>query len=410
MGHTRTIAPTRVQAASRRRVDSAIPGVEPLVGVRPQEIALAMKIAILGTRGIPNNYGGPETNAECLAPRFVAMGHEVTVYSPDEHPFRGVDWHGVRIRHMFCRESRLRIWGTLLYDFLCLRDAVAQDFDVLLELGNVPCALFYPLFWRRRGRLVTNMDGLEWRRTKWSPLLRRFARLTERMGARYSDALIADNLAMADYLRETYDVASDFIPYGAELVESPPTLPLSTYDVEAGRYFLLIARMEPENNIEMILDGFLASGSDHVFLVVGPTTTRHGQQVRQKYAGSPRIRLLEGIFERKRLDILRWHSALYFHGHSVGGTNPSLVEAMAASAHIAVHDNAFNRAVVGDDALRFASVADVTRLIDNLDSTARAGVVARNREKVATTYDWQRIAEQHLALFARLLAGGRGRD
>lgn len=365
-----------------------------------------MKIAILGTRGIPNRYGGPETNAECLAPRFVAMGHEVTVYSPDEHPFQGRSWHGVHIRHVFCRESRLRIWGTLLYDWLCLRDALRSGFDVLLELGNVPCAIFYPLLWRRRVPIVTNMDGLEWRRTKWSPLLRRFARLTEYLGVRASDALIADNLAMADYLRGQYGVDSEFIPYGADPVVEPDPAALAAYGVQPGGYFLLIARMEPENNIEMILDGYLASGSARPFLVVGPTTTRHGRHVRAKYGASPRVRLLEGIFDRQALDALRWHSALYFHGHSVGGTNPSLVEAMAASACIAVHDNAFNRAVVGDDALRFASAGDVTRIVEAGADAVRAGFVARNREKVAATYDWQHIAEQHVAVFARLLARG----
>jgi glycosyltransferase involved in cell wall biosynthesis len=365
-----------------------------------------MKIAILGTRGIPNNYGGPEANAEFMSPIFVRMGHEVTVYSPDEHPYKEAEWRGIRIRHVFNRESRLGIWGTLIYDFLCLRDAAAGDFDIILELGYVPVAIFFPLPRRRRARLVTNMDGLEWKRAKWNFVLRRFARLTEALGARHSDALIADNEAIRDYLRAAYQRESYFIPYGAKPVDAPDAGRLAAFGVVPRGYHMLIARMEPENSIEAILDGYLLSGDPRPFLVVGRTTTRFGRHVEAKYARHPGVRLLGAIYDYEALSALRAHAALYFHGHSVGGTNPSLVEAMATHALIAAHDNPFNRTVLESNAFYFADAAGVAAVIRSDTEARRAEFVSGNRSKVAHVYDWEKVARQHVDAFNDVLARG----
>jgi len=365
-----------------------------------------MKIAILGTRGIPNNYGGPEANAEFMSPIFLRMGHEVTVYSPDEHPYKESEWRGIRIRHMFNRESRLGIWGTLAYDYLCLRDALASDFDIILELGYVPVAIFFPVRRRGRAKLLTNMDGLEWKRSKWNFALRRFAELTERLGAAHSDALIADNEAIRDYLRGKYGKDSYFIPYGARPVDHPDPAPLRTYGVEPQGYNMLVARMEPENNIEMILDGHLLSGSSRPFLVVGRTTTRFGRHVEWKYGGDPRVRLLGAIYDYEALSGLRGHAALYFHGHSVGGTNPSLVEAMATNALIAAHDNPFNRTVLECNAFYFSDARGVSDIIRSDTGARRGEFVSRNRAKVHDVYNWEKVARQHIAAFEEVLARG----
>jgi len=367
-----------------------------------------MRIAILGTRGIPNNYGGPETNAQCIAPILQRFGHEVTVYSPDEHPWQKREWNGIRIRHVFNRETHLGIWGTLIYDYLCLRDAAGRDFDIVLELGYVPASAFFP-FVRRRAKLITNMDGLEWKRSKWNPLLRRFAALTEWCGARFSDAIIADNEAIRAYLREKYGRESYFIPYGAKPVERLRAEHLAPWGVDPGGYFLLIARMEPENNVDMALEGYLASRDKRPFLVVGRTTTRHGRFLERKYAGTASIRFLGAIYDYDVLSSLRGMAALYFHGHSVGGTNPSLVEAMASGALVAAHDNPFNRSVLGEDALYFSSASGVARAIATNAASFRGRWVSRNLEKVSSVYDWERIAREHLRVFEAVLAGGGGR-
>lgn len=363
-----------------------------------------MKIAILGTRGIPNNYGGPETNAELLSPIFLRLKHEVTVYSPDEHPYQNGQWQGIRIKHVFNRESRLRIWGTLIYDYLCLRDACRSDYDIILELGYVPCAIFFPFFRRRRAKLVTNMDGLEWKRSKWNFVLQRFAELTEALGAKYSDALISDNLAIQGYLLDKYGRESHFIPYGAKLVSQPDVADLAPYQLSPRRYHMLIARLEPENSIETILDGYLRSGDTDAFLVVGKTDTRYGRFLMAKYQSHANIRLIGGVYDYDRLSSLRWHAKLYFHGHSVGGTNPSLVEAMASNALVAAHDNPFNRSVLEENAFYFSSAADVADIIRSDTGASREAFIARNREKVSRVYDWENIARQHLDAFAEALS------
>ena len=368
-----------------------------------------MKIAILGTRGIPNNYGGPEANAEYMAPIFLRMGHEVTVYSPDQHPYQESDWRGIRIKHIFNQEDRLGIWGTLLYDYLCLRDAVASDFDVILELGYVPCAIFFPLFRKRRAKLVTNMDGLEWKRSKWNFMLQKFAELTEALGAKYSDALIADNEAIREYLFGKCGKNSHFIPYGAKPVNAPDTEHLKRYHVDPLHYHMLIARMEPENNIETILDGYLLSGDRDPFLVIGKTGAKYGQHLLKKYSRNGNIMFLGGIYDYEILSSLRWHSRLYFHGHSVGGTNPSLVEAMASNALIAAHANPFNRSVLESNAFFFSEASDIARIIRSDTRASRDAYVSGNRLKVEQIYNWEKIAQQHIRVFEEVI-GRRARN
>lgn len=368
-----------------------------------------MKIAILGTRGIPNNYGGPETNAEMMSPVFLRMGHEVTVYNPDEHPYQESEWQGIKIRHITNRESVLGIWGTILYDFLCLKDALASDFDVILELGYVPCGIFYPLFFREqrphRPKLLTNMDGLEWKRSKWNRLLQRFAELTERLGAQYSDAMISDNEAIRDYLLDKYGKDSYFIPYGAVPMGALDSSTLAYYGVAPGGYLMLIARLEPENNIETILDGYVQSGSEMPFLVVGKTNTKHGQYLRRKYSTKDSIRFLGGIYDYSALSALRGQADIYFHGHSVGGTNPSLVEAMSSHAFIAAHDNPFNRSVLENRALYFFTPGDVAALIQADHEAIRSGYQAGNRQKVDRLYNWEHIAAEHIRAVEETIKG-----
>lgn len=362
-----------------------------------------MNIAILGTRGIPNNYGGPEQNAERLSNLFCEMGHEVVVYSPDDHPYQASSYGPVAIRHVFCHEKQLKIIGTFLYDMLCMLDARSKNYDVILQLGNVPAAAFYFLKTRRTA-VVTNMDGLEWKRAKWNRVLQMFAKYCEIAGARGSDGLIADNPAMQAHLKEQYGVDSRFISYGADIVKSKNTAILQQYQLTEQNYYCLIARIEPENNIEMILDGYTQSGSPRDFIVIGKTTTPHAAHLVRKYADRSRIRFLGGIYDYDGLSQLRGAARVYFHGHSVGGTNPSLVEAMASGAYIAAHDNPFNRSVLGDNAKYFANTSDVSQIIANYVETGREQLTTANYAVVDRDHRWENLAKKHLDYFAEVIA------
>ena len=362
-----------------------------------------MKIAILGTRGIPNRYGGFEQCAEKLALAWVKTGHEVTVYCPAEHPVKGSTWQGVRRRFIPSFEGRLGPWGTLLYDFLCLKDALSADFEVVLNLGYVPAGVFFP---KRRPPLafVTNMDGLEWKRRKWSWAKRRFARLCEARAAQRSAHLVADNPGIQEHLERTYGVHNiTYIPYGAEIPPPPEPTFLREFGLSPYGFYLLIARLEPENNIATILEGYLRSGVREPFLVVGGLTTPYSRELVRRFARREGIRFCGAIYDYSKLSTLRHFARLYFHGHEVGGTNPSLLEAMAAGALIVAHDNVFNRYVLGEEGFYFSNPEEVARIIRYHDQRLRPLFAEKNLAKIKHHYRWDKVSQAYLALFKRLL-------
>ncbi len=364
-----------------------------------------LRIAILGTRGIPNHYGGFEECAEQISWRMVARGHSVTVYSPDGNEYGEDSWRGVHIRQLFCREDKLRIVGTFLFDYLCLRDVCERDFDIILELGYVPSAFFFRLKKKTHAVLVTNMDGMEWQRAKWNRIIRPFVRKCERNGVKYSDAMVADNPGIQDYLSNSYGKRASFIPYGAKVLEDVSDEALDEFHLEPLKYHMLVARLEPENNIQMILDGASRSSVQQPFLVIGNHETRYGNFLKKRYLESEVIHFVGGIYDFKKLTALRKYSRLYFHGHSVGGTNPSLLEAMASNARICAHDNPFNRSVLENDGAYFSLPDDVARLIDSVNPVdcIWGERIESNRKKLKVIYNWDYVTTQYLELFSSLL-------
>ncbi len=324
---------------------------------------MSFRIAILGTRGIPNYYGGFEQLAEHLAPGLVRAGHEVTVYNSHNHPYQGKSWDGVDIIHCYDPEYLLGSAGQFIYDLNCLIDARKRDFDVILQLGYTSSSIWGRLF-PASSMIVYNLDGLEWKRTKYSKLTRRFLLYAEKLAVKFSDFYIADSPVIQSYFRDKYGIESEYIAYGAEQFEQADEDKCMEHGVSAGNYFLLMARMEPENNIETILDGFTKSGTDRKMLVVGNAANKFGKYLQDKFSQDKRIIFGGVIYDQQRIHCLKFFSRLYFHGHSTGGTNPSLLEAMASKALIAAHDNAFNRQVLGNDALYFSDSKDITALID----------------------------------------------
>ena len=357
-----------------------------------------MKVAILGTRGIPNCHGGFDRAAEEISVRLVKMGHHVTVYNSDDHPFKDESWHGVKIKRIFSREQKIGIFGTFIYDYLCLKDAASNDFDVIFEMGHYPAAIFFPLFRNIKATLITNIDGLCWLRPKWSKPVRQFILLCEKIAVHQSNALIADHPAIQAYCRTRYGKHAHHIAYGAVIPSEDNTNQLNRFALQADAYDMLVARLEPENNIEMILDGYLKSGSKRPFIVVGGLSTRHAKYLTVKYAENSSIRFVGAIYEYEELSGLRKHCRMYFHGHSVGGTTPSLLEAMACQSYIAAHDNHFNRGILGEDALYFTSVDEVAKLFQK-ELTQRLAFRANNLTKVKQHYNWDDITAKHEYFF-----------
>ncbi|HEX5313587.1 MAG TPA: DUF1972 domain-containing protein [Gammaproteobacteria bacterium] len=365
----------------------------------------AISVAICGTRGIPNNYGGFEQFAQHLAVELVARGYEVIVYNPHFHAVSDDLYHGVKIVSKWCPESLLGPFAHYVYDYLCLRDAMRRRSRIVLECG---CTSSGPglLLLRQRGAIVVlNTDGIEWTRAKWGRLAKALIRLSEKTAIRRAAYLVADNPGIATYLRKEYDEDATVIPYGTTVPESVDVTLLDSYGLRPNGYFLAVARLEPENNIEAILQGFLASGSAKSLCIVGNHHTRYGRYLRTTF-GDERIKYLGGIYRQPVLHALRHFSALYFHGHSVGGTNPSLLDAMADGALICAHDNVFNRAVLGDDGLYFSTREEVAESIRREEENLklRPRLVENNLAKVRSRYSWQTISDAYEALFLRVSA------
>lgn len=376
-----------------------------------------MKIAILGTRGIPNNYGGFEQFAEYLSVGLVEKGHEVTVYSPHFHDYKELVYKGVRIKRLYSPEQVVgHSFGSFFYDYACLKDALKgkDKFDILYELGYtsvVPSYIWLNVKKLKSPILITNMDGLEHRRPKFNRWVRCFLRWEERMAIRYSPHIITDNKAIHDYHLAKYGKESKFLAYGACAHTKHREEYLHEFNLKAGNYFLVIARMEPENNIEMVIKGYLESEMrDKPLIIVGRTKTSHGKYLFDKYRHTEGIRFVNGIYDFEKLCALRRFSYVYFHGHSVGGTNPSLLEAMASRCFIAAHDNEFNRSILKENALFFHHERDITRILNGMPTLSpviKNDIITRNLKVAQNGYSWEKLINDYEAYFLRLLSENR---
>ena len=365
-----------------------------------------MKIAILGTRGIPNNYGGFEQFAEYISTGLTKKGHEVTVYNPHFHPYKEDTFCGVTIKRCYSPEHLIGASANFLYDYLCLKDALKHNFDIIYEAGYHSNAPSYSLLKNKRHPiLITNMDGLEWKRSKWNKITCILIKYLEKLAVKKTHYMIADNIGIQMYYKDKYKVDPFFIAYGADHVDDFLESDLSQFNVTAHKYFLLISRLEPENNIEPILDGYISSKSTIPFLVIGNNETKYGLELIQKYANSG-IHFAGSVYDKSILDNLRHFSLGYFHGHSVGGTNPSLLEAMASRCLIIAHNNIFNISVMKKGGIYFETASDISKIINNTplqNLPYRRKFITLNLKEVAKNYSWQGIIDQHENLFIQLI-------
>ncbi|MCU4165511.1 DUF1972 domain-containing protein [Carboxylicivirga caseinilyticus] len=362
-----------------------------------------MKIAVIGTRGIPNYYGGFEQFAEYLAKYLVENGHHVSVYNSHYHPYQEPEWKGVKIIHKYDPEKKIGTAGQFIYDLNCILDCRKRDFDVILQLGYTSSSIWGKLL-PSTPQIVTNMDGLEWKRTKYTKKVQQFLLYAEKLGVRYSDYLVSDSIGIQDYLKKKYNVDSTYIPYGSHVIENYSEDYLQKYNLEPYKYSMLIARLEPENSIEIILDGKRLVEDDEPFLVVGNHTTKYGEDLKKKYAHNDLIKFVGGIYDIEQLNSLRYYSKLYFHGHTVGGTNPSLLEAMGSGAYICANDNLFNKAILENDACYFKNAVDVKFHLESYYSKQRREVIENNYTKVRELYNWERIVKQYEEIFMKALS------
>ncbi|UPL14665.1 DUF1972 domain-containing protein [Microbacterium galbinum] len=366
----------------------------------------SLRIALIGTRGIPAAYGGFETAVEEVGRRLVERGHRVLVYGRDAGTAGDVHLGMRRVTLPAVRQKALE---TLSHTALSTVHAVTKarpDAAFVFNAANSP---FLPLLRARHIPVALHMDGLEWRRSKWGPRGKAYYRAAESFGVRQADAIIADAPGIADYYDHQFGVASELIRYGAPLLDDAPSDGIRELGLEPGGYHLVVARFEPENHVREIVEGYAMSQATKPLVVVGsaPYAAEYTAAIDRIAAADPRIRLLGAVYDQDLLDALYHHASTYLHGHSVGGTNPSLLRAMGAGTAVIAFDVVFNREVLDEQGWYFRTPADVAAAVDSAESDAGAVAAASAavRRRAADAFSWDDVAATYEDLARRLAAG-----
>jgi glycosyltransferase involved in cell wall biosynthesis len=361
-------------------------------------------LRILGIRGVPAAHGGFESFAQMLALHLVAQGWRVTVYCQEEGhgPITQGEWQGVQ--RVCIPVATPGTAGTMVFDWRSIVHA-ARSRELCLTLGYNTAAFCAWLRLKRVPNLI-NMDGIVWRRAMWGAAARAWFWLNERAGCRLGDHLVADHPVIAEHLAtRTRAERVTTIPYGAAVVQPDPAAELAPFGLCSGGYLTLIARAEPENSILDIVQAFSARPRGVLLAVLGHYHAQDPYHARVKATASPEVRFLGAIYEPAVVQQLRAHALGYLHGHRVGGTNPSLVEALGAGNAVFAHDNRFNRWVAGPGAAYFGDAAQLDRqLTDALADPARmAAMQAASRERHAQGLTPGAVMDAYTRLLERWL-------
>lgn len=362
-----------------------------------------MRIAILGTRGIPASYGGFETFAEHLATRLVSRGHEVTVYCRAHYVSpRQLEFHGVQLRVL--PTVRHKYFDTVIHTLLSAIHAIPSRFDAVL-ICNAANAPFSSILRFTGTPVAINVDGLEHKRKKWGWLGRRYYRLAEYLSTILPNEMVTDAQVIKDYYLAYHNSPSTMIAYGSEVERRPDRAAVRKWRVEPNRYVLYVSRLEPENNAHLVIEAFKKVRSAYRLLVVGdaPYADQYIRSLKARARGDKRI-IFTGFVFGQDYRALQQNAYCYVHATEVGGTHPALLEAMGYGNCVLTLATPENIEVVGDAGIPYLDEYD---LAEKLQRVLRDGSVVqayRNRAqlRVQAHYDWERVVDQYEQLFARM--------
>jgi len=367
-----------------------------------------MKVAILGSRGIPAKYGGFETFAEGLTQNLINKGFDLTVSCEYENPrYRIEDLNGIKLEYFPIKPPNnyflRKIYENVSDIFFLLR--LSKQYEVIIFLGiEVGMFLFIPQLLNKHVKTLVNIDGVMWKRTKFNRFERWLLKINHIMAIRFADIVIADSKEMMRYVDDKYQDKTTYLSYG---IQTPEKIPwngknlkkLTKYTEKKllpGNYFLVVARLEPENNILTIIEGFLKSNSKIPMVVLGNFTSKDYQKQIEDVSGSLNRELyfLGSIYDEELLNMLRQNCLAYIHGHSVGGTNPSLLEAAISKNIIIAHNNAFNREVCKENAIYFNNSNDLKSQLESVDKNPEkySKIKINVHNRVKNEYSWEKIS------------------
>jgi len=366
-----------------------------------------LRVALIGTRGVPARYGGFETCAEEVSVRLAARGHDVTVYCrPGNVEGNPREYQGVHLLYVPFVDSKAL--STLSHTTASVVSAARRKFDALLTFnaGNAPAVAIARA---TRQKVALNVDGQEWRRGKWGPVAKTYYQGAEWLATKVADRVVVDSTTIGDYYERRWNAASTFVPYGAPITAPKDPSILRHYDLEPGGYVLTASRLEPENNAALIVEAWKSICDGRQLVVVG-SANWDSAYVRdlQASAAVPGIRLLGGVYEPGHYDELLCGCHVYVHGNEVGGTSPGLLRALGAGACVLSIDVDINREVGGDRVLYFRKDAqDLARLLDRVlgDPELVEEMRMAARDAVVCRYDWDVVTERYERLFRDLRVG-----
>ncbi len=365
-----------------------------------------MKIAILGIRGIPANYGGFETFAEELAPRLVEMGHEVTVYGRSNNiDYEGEYYKGVRL--IILPTIRHKYFDTVAHTFLCVLHSLKERYDVIL-VCNSANAVFSWIPRLVGTKVAINVDGLEWKRAKWNKLGQWFYKISEWFSTFMANEVVTDARDIEKYYLEKFNTRSTFIPYGAPTERLESTEVLEKFGVQPGKYILYVSRFEPENNPHRVVEAFEKTKTDLKLVMVGdaPYATDFIKKLRS--TRDDRI-IFTGYVFGKGYREFQSHAYVYIQATEVGGTHPALLEGMGHGNCVLANDVPEHREVLGDAGYFFSTknngelTEKIQYLIDHPEEVEKAR--ERSRQRIEENYTWDRVTEAYERLFKRLVEG-----
>jgi len=361
------------------------------------------QIAIIGTVGVPACYGGFETLAEHLIEN-TSSEDEITVYcSAKKYPKeeQKATYKGAKLKYLPFDANGVQ---SIIYDSLSILHAMFFA-DVILVLGVAGAWLFPFVRLFTSLKIIVSIDGIEWKRDKWSPMAKAYLQWAERMAVRYSHIDISDNESIQDYTAKRYSSLSQIIEYGADhtLRVKANTQDKRTYPFLQNTYAFKVCRIEPENNVHVILDAFSSIPRYKLVIVGNWAKSEYGMSLKKLYSDKPNITLLDPIYDQRELDLLRSNATIYIHGHSAGGTNPSLVEAMFLGLPIVANGVCYNRTTTGNQAMYFSSKEDLIRIISQTKMASWKNVGEVMKQIADNRYTWKIIANKYNYLFRKAL-------
>lgn len=357
------------------------------------------KIAIIGTVGLPSNYGGFETLTHNITKKLNQKFNFTVYCSSKSYSNKLESFNDCKLHYINLDANGI---GSIIYDIRSIIHAQKKS-DILLILGVSGCIVLPFIRLISNKKIILNIDGIEWKRQKWGIFAKWFLELSEKIGVRFSNEIIGDNRVIVDYINNRYNKKANLIAYGSDHVTKMKISSLlkKKYSFLSNSYALKVCRIEPENNIEMILKAFSKLSGKDLVLIGNWKKSDFGKKMISMYSCYDNIHMLESIYDQNILNQLRSNCEIYIHGHSAGGTNPSLVEAMFLGLPAFCYDVNFNIETTENSALYFKSSDGLINLIKSISKEEKKQLGNRMEEIAQNRYNWSIISNQYSQLFEK---------